>query len=586
MPVRRRGTRAGNPNRPSQRARREAGLSAQDLRDPVEPDHPPPEVEAERSRSARTGTHTSQRVSLRPRETESSVPVPVRRVTESSVAVPIARSVAVPLPPGQSTDQGFWVFVAPASSGGEVPAAEPAPLLPSSSKASAPVASAEVATEASSEVPEPAEPPKGTARARAKRDLSPLRRRPTTLIKGKPQTKEQGLAQALANEEAGGQAVVDCRLEYRALLEAYSPGKPPLEIAQQFLDKLAALQKAWYRLKKGREELEKALKEEAAAPRQATEEEQIIAAADKAVSFAESTTLKKAKTAAPSKVTISPALPKKAKSSLRPASASPSSKAKARGVIDVEAEGSGVAGSTPKAVVPKAAASEASAPRAAARLPREERSLSPPPVRRPQAVAAEGPAYRGWRYPRGSPEDILASRKPLIVLDWHQTLSLDRPDGSSFVPAENKSLLQKLQGKGFVLGILSFASKQETQEKVLAGVQALERQLPNPFVFVAVTNRKFEDDREPRYPSSTGHSDSKARILLNLGAAAFVDDQGRLLQEARGLQRNRPSQLRLATIQAKPWKRGEILEDLESWSEDHSASNLPSIETYRQYLDL
>ena len=122
MPVRRRGTRAGNPNRPSQRARREAGLSAQDLRDPVEPDHPPPEVEVERSRSARTGTHTSQRVSLRPRETESSVPVPVRRVTESSVAVPIARSVAVPLPPGQSTDQGFWVFVAPASSGGEVPA--------------------------------------------------------------------------------------------------------------------------------------------------------------------------------------------------------------------------------------------------------------------------------------------------------------------------------------------------------------------------------------------------------------------------------------------------------------------------------
>ena len=245
MPARRRGTCAGNPNRPSQRLRREAGLSVQDLREPVEPDHPPPEVE--RSRSARAGTHASQRVTLRPRE------------TESSVAVPVARSVAVPLPPGQAADQGFWAYVAPATGGGEVPAVGTGSLPSSSPRPSAPVVPAEVPAETPSEVPEPAEPPKGTARTRAKRDLSPIRRRPS-LIKGKPQTKEQALAQALANEQAGGQAVVDCRLEYRALLEAYSPGKPPLEIAQQFLDKLSGLQKAWHQLKKGREELEKALR--------------------------------------------------------------------------------------------------------------------------------------------------------------------------------------------------------------------------------------------------------------------------------------------------------------------------------------
>ena len=172
----------------------------------------------------------------------------------------------------------------------------------------------------------------------------------------------------------------------------------------------------------------------------------------------------------------------------------------------------------------------------------------------------------------------MASRKPLIVLDWR------RPDGSSYVPSESRSLPQRLQGKGFVLGILSFASKQSTQEKVLAGAQELERQLPNPCVFVAVTNRKFEEDRAPRHPSITGHSDSKARLLLNLCAAAFIDDQVPFLKEARHLQKDKPSQLRLATVQAKPWKRGEVLEDLGSWAEDHSASNLPSIETLRQYL--
>ena len=150
--------------------------------------------------------------------------------------------------------------------------------------------------------------------------------------------------------------MVDCRLEYRALLEAYSPGKPPLEIAQQFLDKLSCLQKAWYALKKGREELEKELKKlpgAEAAKAASTEEEQVKEAADRAVAFAEkgAKAPKKAKSAAPAKVSITPAVPKKAKASSRPSSGepcktSPSSSSKAKAVIDVE--GQEIAGSAPK----------------------------------------------------------------------------------------------------------------------------------------------------------------------------------------------------------------------------------------------
>ena len=132
--------------------------------------------------------------------TESSVAVPTRVVTESSVAVPFARSVAVPLPPGRTTDQGFWVFVAPATGGGEVPAVGSGSLPPSSSRPSAPVVPDEVPTEVPSEVPEPAEPPKGTARARAKRDSSPLRRKKETLIKDRPQTQQQALEIAIELE--------------------------------------------------------------------------------------------------------------------------------------------------------------------------------------------------------------------------------------------------------------------------------------------------------------------------------------------------------------------------------------------------
>ena len=106
--------------------------------------------------------------------------------------------------------------------------------------------------------------------------------------------------------------MTDCKLEYQALLEAYGPDRPPVELARKFIDRLSSLRSGWYQLKKGREGLEAALAEK----KGAEEEELVRAAADKAVAFAEKETNAKEAKVAPvapskaSKATIPPAAKK------------------------------------------------------------------------------------------------------------------------------------------------------------------------------------------------------------------------------------------------------------------------------------
>ena len=94
-------------------------------------------------------------------------------------------------------------------------------------------------------------------------------------------------------------------------------------------------------------------------------------------------------------------------------------------------------------------------------------------------------------------------------------------------------------------------------------IQSLERQLGNPFSYVAVTTKR----------TTAILPVHRSQALESLGAAAYVDDQPKiLLQDVRYLQRGRPSQLKTATIRAKYWQHGERI--LEARTEDVKLSRV------------
>ena len=125
--------------------------------------------------------------------------------------------------------------------------------------------------------------------------------------------------------------------------------------------------------------------------------------------------------------------------------------------------------------------------------------------------------------------------KPLILFDWHKTLSFPhQPVHESAI-----QLLRRLQSEGYALGVLSFASARETQELVLAGVEGVNARLDRPFDVIAVTRTKFIKDHI-QSPSISGHSGPKAQLVTELGALVFVDDQAALLSDVRSWQHNLP----------------------------------------------
>ena len=162
--------------------------------------------------------------------------------------------------------------------------------------------------------------------------------------------------------------------------------------------------------------------------------------------------------------------------------------------------------------------------------------LAPRPKERPAQPeqTAPSPSSRPPE-PRGAPTNW--QDKPLVLLDFHKTLSF--PNNDPPVAEATVQTLKTVKEKGFSIGILSFASNKATQEGVAAGVAELERRLGWSFDIFARTRTKFSTDTE-QGASITGHVGSKAKLVAQFGPIVYVDDQGSLLNDVRSLQQNVP----------------------------------------------
>ena len=161
--------------------------------------------------------------------------------------------------------------------------------------------------------------------------------------------------------------------------------------------------------------------------------------------------------------------------------------------------------------------------------------LAPRPKERPQPSGEPSPSTRPPE-PIGAPPPAWQD-KPLVLLDFHKTLSF--PNHDPPVAEATVQTLRTVKEKGFSIGILSFASNKATQEGVAAGVAELERPLGWSFDIVAITRTKFSTDTE-QGASITGHIGSKAKLVAQFGPIVYVDDQGSLLNDVRALQQNVP----------------------------------------------
>ena len=142
--------------------------------------------------------------------------------------------------------------------------------------------------------------------------------------------------------------------------------------------------------------------------------------------------------------------------------------------------------------------------------------------------------------------------RPLIALDWHKTISHERAGrrGSSFVPAVNITVLRRLHGLGYDLGIASFSSAQETQQKTLREATDLQASLLRPFAFIAILPQKRLADHNTGKVSITRHSGTKAQLVRDLGCCLFTDDQQGLCQEVESLQSHRSIRNRCKAVVA------------------------------------
>ena len=161
--------------------------------------------------------------------------------------------------------------------------------------------------------------------------------------------------------------------------------------------------------------------------------------------------------------------------------------------------------------------------------------LAPRPKERPQSTGEPSPSTRPPE-PRGVPPPAWQD-KPLVLLDFHKTLSF--PNNDPPIPETVVQTIRTIKEKGFAVGILSFASNKATQEGVASGVAELEGRLGWSFDVFAITRTKFSTDAE-QGASITGHIGSKAKLVAQFGPIIYVDDQGSLLNDVRALQQNVP----------------------------------------------
>ena len=141
--------------------------------------------------------------------------------------------------------------------------------------------------------------------------------------------------------------------------------------------------------------------------------------------------------------------------------------------------------------------------------------------------------------------------RPLVAIDWHNTVSFDNPlSGRPYIPAANIDALCKVQRAGYDLVVASFASKQETQQKVLRGAQELQTNLVRNFTEIAIVPVKSLEDNQHDRPSITGHGGCKASFIRDCGACIFIDDQLKLIHEAQRLQEHRAVGNRVVAIKA------------------------------------
>ena len=162
--------------------------------------------------------------------------------------------------------------------------------------------------------------------------------------------------------------------------------------------------------------------------------------------------------------------------------------------------------------------------------------LAPRPKERPQQPEQATPSTSARpAEPRGDPP--VWQDKPLVLLDFHKTLSF--PNNDPPIAEASVQTLKGLKEKGFAVGVLSFASNKATQESVATGVTDLERRLGWSLDVFAITRTKFSTDTE-QGASITGHIGCKAKLVAQFGPIVDVDDQGSLLNDVRTLQQNVP----------------------------------------------
>ena len=145
-----------------------------------------------------------------------------------------------------------------------------------------------------------------------------------------------------------------------------------------------------------------------------------------------------------------------------------------------------------------------------------------------------------------------AVERPLLGLDWHRTIAHERhgPSGrEAFIPAASLARVQELIERGYDICIISFASAIKTQEKVLELGRDFERALSRPLHSLCIVPRKFTENSASR-ASLTGHWESKAELVRDLGCCYYVDDQRDLLRDISSLQEGRSRAHRVKVVQA------------------------------------
>ena len=149
-----------------------------------------------------------------------------------------------------------------------------------------------------------------------------------------------------------------------------------------------------------------------------------------------------------------------------------------------------------------------------------------------------------------------SNERPLIALDWHNTLSFDGIEGHG-VAERSAEILRDLQQRGYDFCVISFASSPETQRAVQQKALQFECELIRPFTSIDIVNRKFRSDPQKR-PSICGLITSKAEQVSLRGACAFVDDQSKLLQDVEDLQSRRAEKHRCKCLKSEPYARSSL----------------------------